>query len=445
VYTNAAGTPVALKEIAPAPRPLPDDMNPDVILQWASTPVTLTAEQASSACSSHYHPITLGAFYEGGARHYCWEFSDNTEAICPHGCFMYDIEGGDTIAFPIVWPEPAECCTDNTATCQACLTGVPVTQYCQSNPTTEGCVHMTYVGCYVDDSDRDLQEGPMAYGYTMDSCAAACINYNFFALQNNGWCVCGNAYGTESQYVEAAGECGAPCAGESSGHCGAGWRNAVYNVIRPVNGFPEGLPDFGLFDAGLPLATEGGLNLNDDLTQWTISWGGSSYDGRLSPFQGTTLPGLDAAYGLTGDNVVTQVAWAYPDPQGTQDILNAVGDEYPETQGHRFIRTGGYVYTNAAGVPVALKEIAPAPRPLPEDMNPDVILRWASSPVTLTAEQASNACQSHYHPITLGAFYEGGARHYCWEFSDFTQEICPHGCFMYDIAGGSPIAFPIVW
>merc|ERR1712232_302901 len=91
---------------------------------------------------------------------------------------------------------------------------------------------MGYVGCYVDDGNRDLQEGPRAYGYTTTTCAEACGSYSFFALQHNGWCVCGDAYGTASQYVQVDdNQCGNACAGEGHGRCGGGWRNAVYRSL----------------------------------------------------------------------------------------------------------------------------------------------------------------------------------------------------------------------
>jgi len=88
----------------------------------------------------------------------------------------------------------------------------------------------SYIGCFVDDGSRDLQEGPMQYGYTSVTCNQACDDYDFFALQNNGWCVCGNAYNTESQYgqVDNA-QCGGNCANDDQ-LCGAGWRNAIYST-----------------------------------------------------------------------------------------------------------------------------------------------------------------------------------------------------------------------
>jgi len=92
-----------------------------------------------------------------------------------------------------------------------------------------------FIGCYRDDGSRDLQEGPRQYGYTSESCKQTCSEYNYFALQNNGWCVCGNEYATEPQYSRVGNsQCGSVCAGENglspARYCGAGWRNAVYRV-----------------------------------------------------------------------------------------------------------------------------------------------------------------------------------------------------------------------
>jgi len=52
-----------------------------------------------------------------------------------------------------------------------------------------------YIGCYKDDGNRDLDFGPKAYGYDHVSCREACADYPYFALQNNGWCVCDYDYG----------------------------------------------------------------------------------------------------------------------------------------------------------------------------------------------------------------------------------------------------------
>lgn len=93
-----------------------------------------------------------------------------------------------------------------------------------------------FVGCFIDDANRDLEQGPGAsvYGNTVASCTVSCNEYSHFAMQNNGQCFCGNAYSTEPQYSERPeSECGTACAGEHSGHCGGPWRNAVYIVGSP--------------------------------------------------------------------------------------------------------------------------------------------------------------------------------------------------------------------
>jgi len=80
------------------------------------------------------------------------------------------------------------------------------------------------IGCFLDDSQRDLKEGPMKYGYNQNACFEACKMYLYFALQANGWCVCGNAYSTQEKYEQVDdSECGANGRGGS-------WRNMVYGI-----------------------------------------------------------------------------------------------------------------------------------------------------------------------------------------------------------------------
>ena len=42
----------------------------------------------------------------------------------------------------------------------------------------------------------------MERGYGQVSCNNACKDYKYFALQDNDWCVCGDAYATETKYVK---------------------------------------------------------------------------------------------------------------------------------------------------------------------------------------------------------------------------------------------------
>ena len=88
-----------------------------------------------------------------------------------------------------------------------------------------------YIGCYVDDESRDLKQGPKQYGYNQGTCNTACPDYLFYALQDNGWCVCGNNYSTKPKYVKRPdSECG--------GFYGLGrhQRNSIYVTCSDSKG-----------------------------------------------------------------------------------------------------------------------------------------------------------------------------------------------------------------
>ena len=82
-----------------------------------------------------------------------------------------------------------------------------------------------YIGCYLDDVIRDLKDGKAnGYGY-IDACNEACKEYNYFALQSNGECRCGNDYGTDVQYVRMPDE---ECGGAEG--LGRSWRNSIFKT-----------------------------------------------------------------------------------------------------------------------------------------------------------------------------------------------------------------------
>jgi len=125
---------------------------------------------------------------------------------------------------------PNNCEEDSNSADEEVLLQMTNHRHRSSGETEEVNSAAHYIGCFVDDGNRDLQEGPRSYGYNSVSCLAACVDYSFFALQNNGWCVCGNAYSTEQQYAQVSdAQCGANCADDDQ-LCGAGWRNAVYSI-----------------------------------------------------------------------------------------------------------------------------------------------------------------------------------------------------------------------
>ena len=96
-----------------------------------------------------------------------------------------------------------------------------------SNPSSCDGSGPYYIGCYVDDSNRDLGHGPGERPKIYDalSCNVECKGYRYFSLQNQGQCFCGNAYATASQYKKMPdGECG------GAKGIGKAWRNSVYKT-----------------------------------------------------------------------------------------------------------------------------------------------------------------------------------------------------------------------
>ena len=64
------------------------------------------------------------------------------------------------------------------------------------------------------------------------SCRAACAEYPFFALQNNGWCSCDYSYGNPEETYRAIDDSACGEADENGNRLGGGWSNAVYSNNR---------------------------------------------------------------------------------------------------------------------------------------------------------------------------------------------------------------------
>lgn len=169
--------------------------------------------------------------------------SANSDRVClPVACPIPSMDGVVAGATSLLFPQSLFIeCTEGFTTAVSEDSSFQV-DCAADGQLTSPARGLEYVGCYVDDGSRDLQDGPMRYGYTSETCYAACSGYNYFALQNNGWCVCGNAYGTESQYRSVGdNECGGNCAGDDQ-LCGAGWRNAVYSTGLSASSASQVLP-----------------------------------------------------------------------------------------------------------------------------------------------------------------------------------------------------------
>lgn len=195
-------------------------------------------------------------------------------------------------------------------------------------------------------------------------------------------------------------------------------------------GFPYELGPFLLFDTGLELGTAEGFTANVAGLQWQATYEGSLYTGTLSPFKPVTIPGLDDAFGLSGEGLdsAAQVAWAYPNADASA-AANARIEAQGEDQTHRFFRTGAYVYLNTNSEVVALKEISVTDH-LTEEHQLSFVF---APPAEITEAEANGACPGGLKPITLASIRNNGGEEYCWDKSGTLTVSGPHGAFIYKV------------
>ena len=84
----------------------------------------------------------------------------------------------------------------------------------------------SYVGCFVDQDDRDLPDAFMDGNMSVERCAEHCRNERYFGVQYGNQCFCGNRYGRYGQATDA--DCNMRCSGNQAQLCGGNWRNSVY-------------------------------------------------------------------------------------------------------------------------------------------------------------------------------------------------------------------------
>lgn len=206
--------------------------------------------------------------------------------------------------------------------------------------------------------------------------------------------------------------------------------------------FPHALISYLLYDAGAAFGADG-FSVDVAAKTWRRGLGGATtmgvvtynevFNGVISAISAISLPALNEAYGLSGDNVVASYAWAYPsnDHEFSVSISeNAMG---------RFFRTGGYVYMNAGGAVVALKDVTPWHG---VDDAAQMTLHWLS-PVSVSSAQTTSACDA-MHPVTSGRLKFGGAMEYCWAGTGTDVEGCQHGCFIFKTQSDEYLSFGIM-
>ncbi len=105
------------------------------------------------------------------------------------------------------------------------------------------------LGSYRDTGSRALRYGPHRYGYTPETCAAACSAYKYFALQHGGWCCCDNDLSHATKYGTASDCC----------TMGGAWCNCVFQATDGSNS-----ANFAAVEAKSNLPGIGGVLLTAD-------------------------------------------------------------------------------------------------------------------------------------------------------------------------------------
>jgi lysophospholipase L1-like esterase len=122
----------------------------------------------------------------------------------------------------------------------------------------------SYVGCFKDDGDRDLNVF-VGNGHNSETCSRACEDYLYFALQHHGECRCDNHFSSEAKYEKVDdSQCG-------SDKKGRGWTNAVFAHTR--------LTGYTLVGNGWCKSSSGsrlGTNFDDSMNEH-VSAGGRAY------------------------------------------------------------------------------------------------------------------------------------------------------------------------
>ena len=82
------------------------------------------------------------------------------------------------------------------------------------------------MGPYQDSSNRALRYGPQAGGYTLETCFAACVGYEYFSLQYYttnalSQCFCDDDLSHATKYGTA-----------SCDEYGGSWCNYIYQIVQ---------------------------------------------------------------------------------------------------------------------------------------------------------------------------------------------------------------------
>ncbi|PPR05439.1 hypothetical protein CVT26_011317 [Gymnopilus dilepis] len=124
-------------------------------------------------------------------------------------------------------PTSASSSSTSSSTPATSPTSTTTTSTSSAAPTTTA--GWTSLGCYQDQNNRILSNGPTTdNAQTISKCLATCQagSYKYAGVEYGDECWCSNTM--NSPITAPASDCNMPCAGSSSQICGAGWRINIY-------------------------------------------------------------------------------------------------------------------------------------------------------------------------------------------------------------------------
>eukprot|EP01084_Bolivina_argentea_P006506 12346_1 len=164
-----------------------------------------------------------------------------------------------------------------------------VTQYGTSSACTvhrigaagANSIYINYFrGCFKDTIDRALRYGPHEYGYTVDSCRTACIDYLYYAIEATSWCSCDNDWNHVTKHGTSTG-----CA---NGIGGIG-SNDVYENMHVGIQEDSLQVDLGQISQIYAVSTFGRIWHNQFVTKYNVEYSLDGYEYNLyGVFDGNT-------------------------------------------------------------------------------------------------------------------------------------------------------------
>jgi len=118
--------------------------------------------------------------------------------------------------------------SSGSASCTQCPTDTTCpaasTAYTQCVPTNK------YLGCWIDESTRDLPTVSSISGTSsvdVETCSSSCSGYQYFGVQYGVECRCGSSFGLYGRSTYDS-DCSMNCVGNSNEKCGASWKNSIW-------------------------------------------------------------------------------------------------------------------------------------------------------------------------------------------------------------------------